>query len=167
MKRILLLLFAIALLPQSALAQSIGPKQMCIQAINSSGSTALIDAAVMTSSPSFSINRPNLDGGFDLFMLLIKLTDADTSITRFDLTCTASDDGNTTDYFIQDCTVAAGVATCVDAGVWRKASPGSKNWSYRLDVSGWPDIECTATVGTGAATATIDKLSVTGRFCTE
>lgn len=153
------LLFVLAL----TVGQSIGPKQLCIY----TDSSPLIDAAVMSGSPSFSINRPNLSGGFNILRLFLRLTDADSSITRFDWTCTVSDDGNATDYTPQECTVAAGVATCVNAGVWQKATPGTANWSYRVDTSGWPDMQCTASVGAGAATAVVDVLTVTGMYCTE
>jgi hypothetical protein len=124
----------------------------------------LISAQTMESSRSFSYNRTNAQG-FDTLTLWVQLTDADTSITRFDVTCTVSDDGNSTDYEPQECTSASGTYTCVDSGVWQKASPGTSKFPIRLDVSGFPDFECTFSVGAGAGAAA-DLLTVKGRLCT-
>jgi hypothetical protein len=159
----LLLAVALLLIPVSLQAESgpIGPKQFCVPLDN-----PLIATSAMTSSRSFTINRPNLMGGVDYMMLYIKLVDADASITRFDVTCTASEDGGTTVYTPQECTTAGGTATCVDAGVWQKASPGTKNWRYKLRINGSSDWTCTFSVGTGAATAVIDTVQVDGRICT-
>ncbi len=141
-------------------ATSDGPRFQCQDLGN------LITAQAMSSSRSFSLDRVNTAGGMGLLTLWVQLTDANTSITRFDGTCTVSDDGNVTDYTPQDCTSGA-TCTSTDAGVWQKASPGTKKWPWRLDVNGFPDIECTFSVGTGAATAVSDVITVKGRLCTD
>jgi hypothetical protein len=125
----------------------------------------LVNAQTMESSRSFSMDRTNGITGFTRLALLIELTDANTSITRFDVTCTESVDGNTTDYEPQECTVASGTATCVDSGVWQKASPGTAKWTYGVNLK-LPDLECTFSVGTGAGAAA-DLLTVKGRLCAE
>lgn len=130
----------------------------------------VISAQTMASSRSFTYDWPNTFGGYDTLALYITLLDADVSITRFDITCTVSDDGNVTDYAPQECTVASGVATCVDAGVWQKASPATAAdtvyWSNRLDLVGFPDFQCAFSVGAGSGTAA-DVLTVKARLCTE
>jgi hypothetical protein len=123
----------------------------------------LVDGLAMSSSRSFAVNTRSASG-YGVLTLFTSLTDANTSITRLDLTCTGSDDSNTTDYEFEDCTVSAGVATCVDGGVWQKASPGSTKFARRVDVNGVPDLECTYSVGTGSGGAP-DLLSVRGRLC--
>jgi hypothetical protein len=150
---------ALALCAAPAYAQNVGPKNQCVEL------GTLVDGLDMQSSRSFSVNRDNFAGGFDLLTVWVQLTDANSSITRFDVTCTVSDDGNSTDYEPQECTSASGTYTCVDSGVWQKASPGTSKFPLRLDVSGFPDFECTFSVGTGAGAAA-DLLTVKGRLCT-
>lgn len=128
----------------------------------------LVDAQTMesTRTGSWTNPSPNKDQGWDLLVLFIKLTDADTSIARFDVTCTVSEDGNTTNYTPQEDTVASGTATQTDAGVWQKASPGSKNWPIRMNIKGFPDFECSFAVGSGTG-GSADLLTVEGRLCAE
>ncbi len=161
------ILAAVILTPALAAAQAgPGPKQNCVDLTDSTTqSTNLIAAQGMDASRSLSINRDNATGGYDLLTLWVNLTDANTSITRFDVTCTVSHDGNSTDYTPQECTSASGTYTCVGTGIWQKASPGTSKFPLRLDVSGFPDIECTFSVGAGAG-ASIDLLTVKGRLCT-
>lgn len=125
----------------------------------------LISAQTMESSRSFSMDRVNGITGFTKLALQISLTDANTSITRFDVTCTESSDGNSEDYTPQECTVASGVCTASDSGVWQKASPGTKKWTYGVNLK-LPDMECTFSVGAGAGAAA-DLLTVKGRLCSQ
>lgn len=149
-------------LASPALAASVGPKENCVDI----PATSLISVNTMSSSRSFSLDRENGEGGYGLLVLWISLTDGDTSITRFDTTCTVSNDGNATDYTPQLCTESSGTYACVDTGVWQKASPGTKNWTQRMDVEGFPDVQCTFSVGTGSGTSD-DLLTVKGRLCTK
>lgn len=159
------LLFAAALtfVPVAAMAagNDVPAADLCVDI----QATSLISANQMTTSRSFSLNRDNAYG-YEVLTLFVELTDANTSITRFDATCTVSTDGNTTDYTPQECTSSSGTYTCVDTGVWQKASPGTKNWPIRIDVTGFPDVECTFSVGAGSG-ASADLLTVKGRLCTK
>lgn len=157
-KRILATL-AVVLASQLSAAQSTGPKQICSPWVNG------INAATMEANRTFEVERRWSDGSYGLVVVLISLTDANTSITRFDMTVTASDDNNTTDYTIQSCTTSAGACTSDDAA-WRKASPGSANWPWRVDVEGFEDYEFTFAVGTGTGAAA-DLLTVDYRLCTK
>jgi hypothetical protein len=146
-----------------ALAAGIDGKRACVD-LNGSGEKII--AQDMTSSRSLSYDGQNASGGYDLLVLWVQLTDANSSITTFRTTCTVSNDGNTTDYTPQVDEPVSGVATQVDAGIFDKASPGSKKWTVRLGISGYPDFECTFSVQAGAG-AGADLLTVNARLCTE
>ena len=133
--------------------------------------TGTFDSAAMTGSPSFEVElqngADNEHAGYDNLTVFATLTDADTSITQLDITCTVSVDNNTTDATPQVCDdVSDGVCTLTGTGVWQKASPGSITFPYRMGISGFPDIECTFTVGAGSATASVDTMEGTYRLCT-
>lgn len=164
----LLILAALVAFPAVASAQVSGARRQCVDVPLSAGSVVpVVDAVAMTASPSFTYNLDNTQGGYDIAVLWIALTDANTSITRFDTTCTVSRNGNTTDYVPQVCDdTSDGICTQTDGNVFQKASPGTKLWPIRLDVGGYPDIECAFTVGAGAATAVSDVLTVYLRLCT-
>lgn len=159
MKRLTVFLAAVGCLlaPQPAEAQRAIGMRSCIDL------GVVIDAQGMDASRNFELDRPNGSPGAGLLVVWIELTDGNTSITRFDMSCTASHDGNTTDYTIQSCTVASGDCTSDDS-TWRKASPGTANWPWRIDVEGYPDIQCAFSVGTGSGAAA-DLLTVRGRLC--
>lgn len=130
----------------------------------------LISAQTMESTRSLdsttAVNWASVDRGPSIVVLTIQLTDANASITRFDTTCTVSRDGNVTDLTPQVETVVAGVATQVDAGVWQKASPGSKNWMTRFRVAGAHDFQCSFAVGSGTGAAA-DLLTVKADVCAQ
>lgn len=150
---------ALALLLAPSLAFAGGGTQLCSAVVTE------VSALGMDSSRSFSYNGPatSVYGEATLFL---DLTDGNTSITTFTTTCTVSHDGNTTDYTPQECTSTAGTYACVDTGVWTKASPGTKRWAIRLDLEGFPDFECTFSVGGGAGAAG-DVLTVKRQLCTK
>lgn len=141
-------------------------RNACVDLYVPGTTTPLINGATMESTRSFAVDRPNTEGGYGLLSLWIDLTDANTSITRFDVACTVSRDGNAKDYTPQECTSSGGIYTCVDTGVWRKSSPGTKAWPLRLDVEGFPDFECSFAVGAGSG-ASADLLTVHARLCTK
>lgn len=161
--RQLLIGLAALCLAAPALGAGMDGKRACVDL---SGGSAVISAQTMESSRSFSYDGQNTSGGYDLLIIWIELTDANTSITTFRTTCTVSRNGNTTDYTPQVDAVAAGVSTQTDAGIWDKASPGSKNWPIRLGLSGYPDFECTFSVQAGSGAAA-DLITVYARLCTE
>jgi hypothetical protein len=153
-----LLVAGLALLPTTAQA-AVGETRICIQKL------AVIDAAGMDASRSFSLDQNNWFGGYDVMVLMVDLTDANSSITQLDIDCTGSIDGNTKDYEPQECSVAAGVCTANDTQI-QKATPATSTDGYRLDISGYPDWECTFSVGGGSG-ASADLLTVDIRLCTE
>lgn len=149
-------LVTLAVMLSASAAMAYGPTYQC-------GDLGTLLNNTMASSRTLSIDTPNAQGGYGVLNLEIALTDANTSITRIDMTCTVSDDGNSTDYTAQDCTAGA-TCTSTDSGIWQKASPGTKNWAWRVDMNGFPDIECVFSVGTGAGAAA-DTIVVKGRLC--
>ncbi len=158
--RVLLIAFFLLLGVEPALAE---PWKTCRNL------GTVVDALAMTSTRSFdsaAFLNLNEGWGFDHVVLVIQLVDANASITRFDTTCTVSLDGNVTDLTPQIETVAAGVATQTDAGIWQKASPGSKNWPIRFNGGGYPAFQCSFAVGAGAG-ASGDLLTVKARVCTK
>lgn len=156
--------FAVVLIALLGLTVSIEAAAQGKNACDTLGTAGvLINAQGMDSSQSFTITQDNTQGGYGVLTLFIALTDANTSITRFDMVCTGSEDNNATGYILQSCAIAAGVCTSTDSA-WRKASPGTKNWPWRVDIEGFPDVECTFSVGTGAGAAA-DLLTVKGRMC--
>jgi hypothetical protein len=148
-----------ALLVTLLAAQAAHAKLRCSQI------TTEVAGLAMSSSRSASFDGDNRTQSYDFVIYYFDLTDANTSITRFDSTCTVSFDGNVTDYTPQDCTAGA-TCTSTAAGVWQKASPGSAKWSWRLDLKGYPDHECTFSVGTGSGAAA-DPLTVRRQMCAE
>lgn len=155
MKKLLAVLFAV-LVSTPAMA-NVGPRQACRDM------GVQVDGIAVDQSPSFSYNGDNA-GNWGLAVILIQLTDADQSISAFNLTCTGSDDGNTTNYKLQSIEVATGIGTSTDYSVTKDPN-GTSNWGWRFDIEGYPDIKCTVT-DTGAA-ATIDVVTIKLRMCTK
>ena len=131
---------------------------------NCSLNTAVLSAAQMDASKSFGIDQKNDKPTRPLVDLIVKLTDANTSITRFDTTCTVSHDANTTDITPQSVSVTDGTATQNDSLVFQKASPGTKNFLVSFDLLSMPDFECTFSVGAGSGAAA-DVITVDVRMC--
>jgi len=126
----------------------------------------VLTGSVMTGSPSFGIDQKAGRGERPLVDLVVEFTDADSSITQLDTTCTVSTDGNVTDVKPQSPAVSAGVATLTDGLTFQRAAPGTANLLIPFDIRSMPDFECTFTVGAGSADATIDVISVDVRMCT-
>jgi hypothetical protein len=150
------ILFVVMLFSSTASAQRIaeGPLNLTRRA-NQGGK--LLDAATLAADRSFTISTSGARG-YGLLTLYISLTwDAASAVA---LTCTGSNDGNTTDYALQSCSVASGACTSSDAS-WSKAVTASKKWIWRVDVEGIEDIECTFTDTGGGAS---DTLTVYGQF---
>lgn len=169
MKKRLLVILAMLGMPTVALAQSPGPLDQC-KDLDTTAAPAIAGLA-LTSSRAFTYTQVNDTaprGYYKTMEVWYTLVDADSSITRLDLTCTGSRDNNTTDGVPQDCTsVASGVATCVSGGVWRTATPASSTRHLTIDISKVPDVECTFAVGTGSATAVDDIITVWRRVCVQ
>lgn len=127
----------------------------------------VIVGAGMDSSQSFDIERKPTEGGAGLIIVLVELTDANSSITQLQMAATTSDDDNATDYTVQSCTTSSGACASDDA-VWNQGDgstgPGTKNWSWRVDNEGLEDMEFTFSVASGTG-ASADLLTVHWREC--
>ena len=157
MRKLVALLFAVSVLLVSAQA-------LATNAVTLSGPNQLkyyvkygkvLNAVTMAAPRSFTkaVTSPETNGVPDLTVLWVCLTDANNSVTLLTWSCTASHDGGTTDYTMQDTQSSAGTATFTD-WIGQKiptniASP--KCWPIRLDTAGFPEIECTFTPTGGAA----------------
>jgi hypothetical protein len=168
MKKLLVVL-ALLGIPTLALAQSPVRLENC-RDLDTTSAPA-IDAGVLTSTQTFTFTQANSTserGSWGTMEVFFTLVDANASITRLDLTCTGSRTDNSTDTTPLDCSsVASGIATCVPTGVFRTAVSGSGLYHLPIDISRVPDIECSFTVGAGAATAVSDVISVWRRVCSE
>lgn len=127
----------------------------------------VLNAALLSaSSNSFAIDNQVADrvGVWDLMDVWVCATDADNGVSLLTMSCTGSHDNGTTDYTLQDCTTASGVATCVDL-TWTK-NPGANTtcWPYRVSIHAIPEIECTFTDTGGDAS---DSITVYVSFATE
>lgn len=159
MKRLLLLAALLASAPASA--QTVGPRDNCVDL---DATTPVINGLALTSSRSFSLDRENNSGAYSLMTVWVTLVDANTSITRLDVTCTGSLNGNSSDSTPKTCVDSSGTITCSSTGVWPFSSPGSASWHWPIDIAGVPDVECTFAVGAGSAAAG-DLLTVRRRLC--
>lgn len=132
-----------------------------------------MDNAPFTVNLPQRASRDRFQGGYpsqdaySLLTLWTDLTDANTSITQFDITCTVDQAKGADDFTPQVCGSGSTVATCVqvDTGFWQKASPGTKKWPTRIDVFGYPDVECVLDVGAGTG-ASADAIVVDYTLCT-
>lgn len=135
----------------------------------SSYGTVINAVALDAASSSFSVNmdNPAVNGIWGLMVVWVSIADADNSTTDIHMVCTGSPDGGTTDYTLQDCdSITAGVCTSVGAS-WTKnpsAITSPKRWPWRVDIEGFPEVECVFT-DTGGAAA--DSISVTVTFATK
>lgn len=153
----------VILLSAPATAQT-GTAQLCTPWTENA-----ISGLALTSTRSFEIERSSKTTGLGLLVVLIKLTDANSSITQVGMTCTTSLDNNTTDYTIQACTTSSGACASSNAS-WDKGDavtgPGTANWVWRVDTEGYEDIECTFAADAGSAAAA-DVITVSYRECTK
>lgn len=159
MKRILAVVL-FALVPSLASAQALAPKN------NYARYGAVISAATMDATRSFSIaNIPNV-GAWGLMNVYVNVTDANNSITALNMTCTASRDDNTTDYSLLACETSSGTSTCyVQLFTINPAAISTpKKLLFRVDIEGLEDVECSFTTTGGAAA---DLLTVNIDFATK
>jgi hypothetical protein len=115
-----------------------GPKNLHIRP----STNPAINAATAAASRSFEVE--NKSGGLGLLIVYITYVEDNTSTSAVTMTCTASDDNNTTDYKMQSCTVSSGACTSSDAS-WTldPDNTGTTYWVWRVDVEGYEDFECT------------------------
>lgn len=137
---------------------AVGPREVCV--------TVAEETETGDNFP-FTYDYVGTYAGYDHLVLYIEWTDANTSVTDFDINCTVSDDGNVTDFTPQVCDdTADGTCSLTDAGSWDKASPGTANWPINLNMFGYKDFACAFSVGSGS-TAAADSLTVHGKLCTK
>ena len=148
----------------SASAAGMDGKRACTFA-TASGSTKVINALDATSSRAVTISTKDVDGGYDLAVLFVEFTDANSSVTSVTVTCTVTHDNSTANYTPQKDTAGGSGWTQTTANVWTKASPGSTNWPIRMNISGYPDFTCTFAFA--GAPASADKITVYARLCTQ
>lgn len=154
------ILLGILLIASVALART-GPLNNYVR----SGSEVL-DAQTLDAARTFRVSRDSGQGAWGLMSVFIQVTDANDSVTALTMTCSASIDGNTTDYALQDCVLASGAGTCYNL-TWAHnpaATTSPKKWVWRVDIEGLEDVECVFT-DTGGAAA--DLLDVSLSFATK
>lgn len=161
MKKRFFVLAVVLALPSAALAQDKAVRvtplkthmtaQSCISTVAAADRTATIDVGRL---------GPNGEA-LSLAVVGIDLTwNAAATVT---LTCTSSDDGGTTDYSIQDCTMGSGTCTSADLS-WSKTVTASKKWQWRIDTLGFVRLECVVLCsGAGTDTVTIKSYQTTGK----
>lgn len=120
----------------------------CISTVAAATRTATIDVGKI--GPS----------GKALPMVVVGIEHVYNASATVTMTCTASNDDGTTDYKIQDCTMASGTCTSNDLS-WSKASgAASSNWMWRIDSTGFVRLECTLLCsGAGTDTVTVKTYS--------
>jgi hypothetical protein len=128
--------------------------------------TAIATTALDASSSSFSVkNEVATTGGtWGLMIVWVTIIDADAACSLVTMNCTGSKNGNSTDYQLEDLTVATGVATSVAASWTRNPGTGTTRWLWRVDIEGIPDVECTFTDTGGDAS---DSIAVDVSFATK
>jgi len=127
-------------------------------------SGTVVDAQGMDSSQTFSESTVP---GWTKAIFYFDLTDANTSITRLDLACTVSNDGNISDFTTTVCDdTGDGVCTLTLVTGWQLASPGTSKWVVPFVLGDSPAYECTVSVGAGTG-ASADVLTVERQLCTD
>ncbi len=114
--------------------------------------TAVINNQTLAAPRSFTRNDIQ---GYGLLVIYVDHS-AHNTLTKLAMACTATNDGGTTDFELQDCTLAAGDCDSADAS-WTKGSvlspiAGVKKWPWRVDITGFEEVTCTFTPTTGSAT---------------
>src|SRR3990167_2845643 len=164
MKRLITLLAALAVIVTTQESSAQNSPQVCTPWTKNA-----INGLALTSSRSFEIERSSQTTSLGLLVVLVRFTDANSSVTQVGMTCTTSNDNNTTDHTIQACTTANGACDSDNAS-WDKGDavtgPGTSNWAWRVDTEGYEDVECTFASDAGTPAAA-DVISVDYRECTK
>lgn len=102
--------------------------------------------------------------GWATAVLFVEYTHANNGALT--VTCTASDDANTTDFTLQTCTISGGACTLNDAGTYATGSlTGDKDYTFRVGLLGYDDVECV--IAHGGAPDANDLVTVTGYLVTQ
>jgi hypothetical protein len=130
-----------------------------------SGSVKVINAQDATASRAFTVDLDARSGGYDLMVVWVELTDADSSVTSITATAVASHDHSTASYTPQKDTAGGSGWTQTTANVWTKAVAGSVNWPIRMNISGYPGL--TVTFAFAGAPTSADLATVYALLCTQ
>lgn len=152
------LLFLAAIFASATAYAGPGPQQAC------SNYGVALDDAQMDSNQSFDIGG-SASTGYGLATVHLDLTDANTSITSFQMQCFGKYASEADEYKLQSCTTSSGACTSDDA-TWTKASPGSSKWLWRVDIEGLQSFKCTMSVAGGTG-ASADTITAKVRLCTK
>lgn len=106
-------------------------------------STTTLDAS--SSSFTVKLDAPSANGIWGLMIAWVTTVDADNGVSAITMSCTGSPDGGTTDYTLQSCATASGVCTSSDASWVKNPGANTTRWPWRVDIEGFPEIECTFT----------------------
>lgn len=121
------------------------------------GVLTAVAANAAAGTRTFTLSSDQLIG-YKHFIFYVAFTYA--AATNVRLTCTVSNDGNTTDFIPQTCVTAAGVCTLNDGGIFDKAiSAADKKYAFRMDILGYRDLECVYSTTSGGAS---DLITVEG-----
>lgn len=116
------------------------------QTLRSYGTT-IASTALDAASSTVTLNNLERDGAWGLANMYIQITDADNSVTAITMKCYASKNGGTTNYQLQDCAIASGVATCYNLS-WVHNPSGTtspKKWIWRVETNSIEDLICVFT----------------------
>jgi len=144
----------------SILMATTGPAQL-YQKLGSDGVVIPSTTFGGPQPPSFVVNR-NAGNTMGLLMVYIEVTDADDSVTAITMNCAASPDLNTTNWFLQTCTVSGATATCVMPLTFVTDPSGltsPKRWMSRVDIEGVQSMKCVFTNTGGTAADSIRVLA--------
>ena len=128
------------------------------------GLGTLVSNAGMDATRTAVIDLQAERSGYDIAKLTVAHTNAAGALSIV-MTCYEDTSASSaTTVVLQDCVVASGACTSYDA-TWTKAVTGSKQWVWRVDISGYSgQVNCTfAASGAGAT----DKITVTGQLSTK
>ena len=120
----------------------------------------IASTSTLASSRSFTVSMTDIgEGSYGLATIYTQITDANDSETGVSLACTASEDGNSTDFRIPACVWdAVNTRYNCEAGplFWNPTDETSpKKQIFRIDVEGLVSFECTFSFTGGAAGDTI------------
>lgn len=115
--------------------------------------TTTLDAS--SSSFSFANQQASTDGTWDIATVWVTAIDADNGVSAITMSCTGSKNNNTTDYTLQSVDVSAGVGTSTDASWVKNPGANTTRWPWRIDIAGFPSVECTFTDTGGDASDSI------------
>ena len=145
--------FVLVALLAAPIHASVGPKNAYAPSVRQINATTIAGAE----TPSFDIQNAHNSGVWGVLVVYVSVVDTGDGVTALNMTCTASDDNNTTAYTLADCDVSSGVCTTYMAS-WTfnpRGVTSPKRWVWRVDIEGLEDIKCTFSDTGGGAGDTL------------